>query len=118
MKKHAALAVVGAVVAVLATACQTPTTTATPTPADCPYPNNVIQFNGDSLGIHIPRYMQVDGELIVNRSEPRAGFTYDIAYDAAQNLPAVDSIGKTVKKWITQCGVPDLVVIQGGINDI
>jgi len=118
MKKHAVLTALGAVLAVLATACQTPPTAAPPSSPDCPYPDNVIQFNGDSLGIHIPRYVEVNGELVVNRSEPRAGFTYDIPFDPARNLPAVDSIGTTVKKWITQCGVPDLVIVQGGINDI
>jgi hypothetical protein len=106
------------VTAAVASACTTaPKATAGP-PPPCPSTPEVIQFHGDSLGAHVPRYLDVPGAIVVNRSESRSGFTYDLPEDPAKGLPAVASIPHTVRRWIEECGRPGLVVIQGGINDL
>ncbi|CAN5492508.1 hypothetical protein BH10ACT3_BH10ACT3_13050 [soil metagenome] len=101
----------------LVASCQT-TPPVVYTPPECPYADNVIQFNGDSLGIHIPRYISAPPRTLANRSEPRSGFTYELAYEPERDLPPVPSIGESVKQWIDECGAPNLVIIQGGINDL
>jgi lysophospholipase L1-like esterase len=90
-----------------------------PLPPPCPYPDSAVQFNGDSLGIHLSRFLDLAaGVTLVNVSEARSGFTYDLPADDVRNLPAVDRIATTVQSWIDRCGVPALVIVQGGVNDL
>ena len=114
--RPAAISVVVAVVLVAAACSTQPPGPVAPPP--CPSTPDVVQFDGDSLGIHIARYLEVPGGQVVDRSVPRSGFTYDLAADPARSLPAVPSIGGTVRSWIEACGVPGIVVVEGGINDL
>jgi hypothetical protein len=84
----------------------------------CPYPAGTIQFMGDSLGFALAYNVSADGMFVANRAAGRSGFTYSIPANTAEGLPAVPSIAEQTEKYITQCGDPDLVIIQGGINDL
>lgn len=98
--------------------CQTPTTTYEPPP--CPYPEGTIQTNGDSLGLHLSRYLGHDlpETTVADRTEPRSGFTYALDAVPSEGLPPVPTIADAAKQWMAECGTPELLVIQGGINDL
>lgn len=107
------------VLAAFPVGCQTPDPTVSQ-PPPCPYPERTIQVNGDSLALHLARYLGegATDATVVDRSRPRSAFTFDIDAVPSEGLLYVPKIADTVRLWIASCGVPDLVIVQGGINDL
>jgi len=79
----------------------------TAVPPSCPY-EDVIQYNGDSIGLQWAAYGRVPGYARFDAAQGGSGFVFS----------AFPTIGSRVRQWIEQCGVPDAVVISGGGNDI
>lgn len=99
----------------LATAC--PATTVKPTPPAvylaqppaCPYPSNVVQLNGDSVGIEVANRLVLPEHLVFNAAQGGSGFAWN-GY--------APTIRTRVEEWITACGTPKLLIVEGGINDL
>ncbi|MGB6060009.1 MAG: hypothetical protein WBF71_17265 [Microthrixaceae bacterium] len=92
-------------------ACQTPV--AGPSynvaPPACPYVGPTIQFHGDSVGAELPKFMNLPGYGVFNASQGGSALTID-SY--------VPLIGERVHQWIEECGHPQMVIVQGGVNDM
>ncbi len=105
------LIVVALIVTPLLSACQQPP--AGPNynviPPACPYATPTIQFHGDSIGAELPKYMNLPGYSVFNAAEGGSALTVDVY---------VPVIGTRVEQWIDKCGEPDMVIIQGGLNDM
>ena len=108
------MAVLAAVVVACAVACgpQPPRSSAPSygvTPEYCPYDDRIVQFNGDSVGVHTAARLHLPEYSVFNAAQGGAGWVFD---DVASTIPS------RVRQWIDQCGVPGVVVIEGGINDL
>lgn len=102
--------------AILATACTTPSSVPPGplpyggTPEYCPYDDLVVQTNGDSIGVGFTNMMRLPEEYSVfNAAQGAATFTLSFT---------VPLISERVKEWVDKCGNPGVVVIQGGIIDL
>jgi lysophospholipase L1-like esterase len=117
MRRRVLLAVAFvAVLAVVGTGCINPTPAppgAVPyggTPKNCPYDENAVQSNGDSIGVGYTNMMRLpEPYWVFNVAQGAATFT--LSY-------TVPVIADRVKEWIELCGNPGVVVIEGGIIDL
>ncbi len=89
-----------------------------PPPSDCVTTGPVIRVHGDSLAFHIARNLDAPGRIVVDRSTARSPLSFDLPADPAKGLPEVDAITDQARYWIEKCGVPDVLVIEGGIVDM
>jgi len=113
-----ALLALGAVMAVIG-GCAPPPAPYVPIVPPCPYPNNLLQINGESVAFQMASQVRHPDYVTFNAAQSRSGFTYSIPADAPDpGLPPVPSISETVKSWIESCGVPEVLVIAGAINDL
>lgn len=101
------------VVAVLVSACTPPPVAEAPafgTPEYCPYDDLVVQSNGDSIGVGYTHMLRLPEQYsIFNAAMGASTFTISLK---------VPVIADRVKEWITNCGEPGVVVVQGGIIDL
>ncbi len=102
-----------AVAAALIACDEQPTSTSTPSyqaaPEYCPYDERTVQFNGDSVGAHVGARLALPEYSVFNAAQGGAGWVFD---DVVATIPS------RVRQWIQQCGVPGVVVVEGGINDL
>ena len=109
--RTAALAIV---VAAFAAGCidpppSSPATVFGSAPEYCPYDDRVVQFNGDSVGVHTAARLDLREYSVFNAAQGGAGWVFD---------EVVSTIPSRVRHWVDQCGAPGVVVIEGGINDL
>lgn len=106
-------------VGVVAACTPPPSGSGTP-PADvpCSDSDHVVRVHGDSLAFHIARAIDAPGRTVMDRTTARASLSFDLPENAELGLPAVSSIVGTVRDRVDRCGVPEVLVIQGGINDL
>lgn len=89
----------------ISTGCWTPPP---PPGATCPFAANTIQLNGDSNGTQLPQYLDVAGHVVFNGAQGGAAFSVDTG---------VPTIGSRVRQYLTDCGRPAAIVIEGSTND-
>ncbi len=109
-----AMAVTFVVVAALTGAC-TPPPVEQPnsswgTPKYCPYDAQLVQSNGDSIGVGYTHMLRL----------PEQYTLFNAAVGASTLTLALKEpvIGDRVKEWIERCGNPGVVIVQGGIIDL
>jgi lysophospholipase L1-like esterase len=80
------------------------------TPEYCPYDDQVVQSNGDSIGVGYTHMLRLPEEYsLFNAAQGAGTFTISLT---------VPVIGDRVKEWVDRCGNPGVVVVQGGIIDL
>ena len=91
------MAVLAALVAASAVACgpQPPRSSAPGnpvTPEYCPYDDQVVQFNGDSIGVHTASRLQLPEYSVFNAAQGGAGWVFD---DVVSTIPSRVASGST-----------------------
>jgi lysophospholipase L1-like esterase len=105
---------VGAVVAAatLGVACQTPTGggggPVAVLPPTCPF-DEVVQVDGDSLAAGMAPHLRATDRSLFAAAVGGSGFTGATEYEPVDDR---------VQRWLAECGAPDLIVIEAGLNDI
>lgn len=105
---------VGAVAATaaLGVACQTPTGggggPVAVLPPTCPF-DEVVQVDGDSLAAGMAPHLRATGHALFTAAVGGSGLT-----GATEHEPVDDR----VQHWLAECGAPDLIVLEAGLNDI
>lgn len=108
-------AALAALVIASCVACQTPPRSTGPpsydrvTPPYCPFDDKIVQFNGDSIGVHYSSRVQLPEHTVFNAAQPASAWVWD---------DVVVTLSTRIQQWIDQCGAPAAVVLQGGINDL
>lgn len=77
-------------------------------PPSCPF-DDVVMLDGDSLGAGYAAQMQLPGWPLFSSAVGGSSFT---------QIGTLETIDNRVLRWIDQCGAPEVLVVEGGINDL
>lgn len=104
--------VVPVVLALALAACAPPpggsSTGGSPTPPSCPL-IDVVTVDGDSLAAGMAAQLTVPGRTTFSAAAGGTSYT---------QIGVRETIDDRVLRWLDQCGTPDALVIEGGINDL
>jgi lysophospholipase L1-like esterase len=79
-------------------------------PASCPYDEHAVQANGDSVGYAYSARLRLPSPYsLFNAAQGASSWTISTQ---------VPTIAARVRQWITLCGNPAAVVIEGGVIDV
>lgn len=79
-----------------------------PTPPSCPLVD-VVTVDGDSLAAGMAAQLTVHGRTTFSAAAGGTSYT---------RIGVRETIDDRVLRWLDQCGTPDALVIEGGINDL